>query len=62
MYNKELIKDLFKQIGIKIEIEETKNINGFCLKVDNGKNVYFWDNEIVSKKDFEENIKKVLTK
>lgn len=56
MYNVEMVKTLFNQAGIKIEIE--KRANGFIVEVPGKKNIYFWKNEIVTKQIFDDNIVK----
>lgn len=57
MYTKEMIKDLFKSLGIRVEIE-THSLyqNCFVIKTNNGNKVYFWDNKIVSRNVFENNL------
>jgi hypothetical protein len=64
MYNQEELKKLFKQMGIKCEIETTEIYQKcFILKVDRAKNTYFWDNEIVTKEEYYNNLQKIaLTK
>jgi hypothetical protein len=62
MYNQEELKKLFKQIGIKCEIETTKIYqNCFILKINKAKNVYFWDNEIITQKEYYDNLQKVIS-
>ena len=55
MYNVEMIKTLFKQAGIKIEIEE--RAKGFIVETPQ-KRIYFWENEIVTKDFFDKEIVK----
>ena len=64
MYNQEQLKKLFKQLGIRCEIENTEIYqNCFILKIDKAKNVYFWNNEIITKEKYYNNLQKiVLTK
>lgn len=53
MYNKEMVKELFIRAGIGTDIVNYWN-RGFELKVKNGNTIYFWENQIVSKKEFQE--------
>ena len=62
MYNKKNIKNLFNSVGIRVEFEMEIQENCFVAKVSKKNNIYIWNNEIVSKKDFYNNyLKKVLT-
>lgn len=51
MYNLEMVKELFKKAGIHTEVKENLGDKNFYLKVQNGNNIYFWNNEIVSKEN-----------
>lgn len=62
MYNKENIKNLFKSAGIHIEFEREIQENCFIVKVSKGKNIYIWNNEIVSKDIFYNNYLKSIDK
>lgn len=55
MFTKEIIKTLFKQAGIKIEIEE--KAKGFIVETPQ-KRIYIWENEIVTKDFFDKKIVK----
>ena len=55
MYNEKIIKTLFKQAGIRIEIESQRE-NSFIVKVQSKKNIYIWENEIVNKETFYNNL------
>lgn len=54
MYNEKLVKNLFNQAGVKVEIENFGN--GFIAKVQGKNNIYVWNNEITNKETFYNNI------
>lgn len=56
MLNKENIKEFCHHAGIKIEITEEYKQNCFVVKVKDKKNVYIWENGIVSKEEFAKNL------